>query len=227
MLQPPESGLARAGGTDVEEARARLRELGERRARGDVSERAFRRELMDRSVELARAEARALLAGDEAILAEHHVVHSHFKVAESLLREPEQATMSLFATPRRLLRVCGTLVPGQVARDDHATDTTVDAIEYDKVRRIERKVERRWGEVATGAAIAGIALLFRGMLAITGSLLVLVGVAGVLHGLLLPTRWIEIVAEREPALPPVAIHGTWRKSARRVLAVIRGALPGR
>jgi hypothetical protein len=208
----------------VEAARARLRELGERHTRGDVSERAFRRDLMDHSVELARAEARALLADDEAILAEHHVVHSHFKVAESLLREPEQATVSLFATPRRLLRVCGTLVPGQVGHDDHATRTIVDEIGYDQVRRMERKVERRWGEVATGLAIAGSALLFRGTLAITGSLLVLLGAAGALHGLLLPTRWIEIVAEREPSSPPLEIHGIWRKSARQVLSVVRKAL---
>jgi hypothetical protein len=189
-----------------------------------VTERAFRRRLIELSVELARSEARAAVEDDEQIVAEHHVVHSHFKVTESLLQEPEQATVSFFATERRLVRVRGTLAQGPARPGEDATKTLVDGVAYDRMEKMERKVERRWGEVGMGLAIVLLALLFRGTLTVTGPVLVLLGAAGVLHGLLLPTRWIEIMMHGEAVEPPFAIHGVWRKSARRVLTEIRMAL---
>jgi hypothetical protein len=189
-----------------------------------VTERVFRRRLIELSVELARTEARGAMEGDEQIVAEHHVVHSHFKLTESLLQEPAQATVSFFATDRRLVRVRGTLPQGRADLGEEATRTLLDAVPYGRVNKVERKVAWRWGEVGTGLAIVLLALLFRATLAITGPVLVLLGVAGVLHGLLLPTRWIEITAQGEAAEPPFAIHGVWRRSARRVLAPVRKEL---
>jgi hypothetical protein len=62
------------------------------------------------------------------------------------------------------------------------------------------------------------------VLAVTGPLLVLLGFAGIVHGLLFPTRWIEIVARDSEPVPPFQIHGVRRKGARRILAIVRGAM---
>jgi hypothetical protein len=208
----------------TETPREQICELGRKRTRGDVTEKVFRRRLLELSVELARGEANATMEHDEQIVAEHHVVHSHFKLTQSLLQEPEQATVSFFATDRRLVRVRGTLAPGGAESGEEATRTFVDGVAYARMKKVERKVAWRWGEVGTGLAIVLLALLFRGTLAVTGPVLVLLGTAGVLHGLLLPTRWIEIAVQDEAVDPPFAIHGVWRKSARRVLSVVRKGL---
>ncbi len=203
----------------VDELRAEIRELANKHARGDLGERAFRKRGLELSVDLARAEARAALR-DEEILAEHHVVHSHFRVTESVLQEPEQATVSYFATHRRLLRVQGTLVAGRGQAGD-ASKTVVDDMAYAQVKTIESRRQWRWGEIAMGATIVLIAFLLREMLAVTGPLLGLLGAAGALHGLFVPTRWTELV----PAGPVrFAIHGTWRKSGRQLLAAVRNGL---
>jgi hypothetical protein len=55
----------------------------------------------------------------------------------------------------------------------------------------------------------------------TSAALFLVGVAGTLHGLLLPTRWAE-VQERTPAFsPPFQIWTLRKKSARALLRFLR------
>ncbi len=71
-----------------------------------------------------------------------------------------------------------------------------------------------------GLVIVLLTLLLRRLLAITGPVLVLLGLAGILHGLFLPTRWIEVWSEQEDE-PRMTIHGVWRKSARGLLAVLR------
>jgi hypothetical protein len=212
------------GGVPVDDLRSEIRGLADKRMRGDLGEKAFRKRALELSVALARAEARAVV-GDEAIVAEHHVVHSHFRLTESLMREPEQTTVSYFATERRLVRVRGTLVTGRAQANDDGASTAVDTAAYERIKAIERRVEWRWGEVGMGLAIALVALLFRGTLAITGPVLVLLGLAGALHGLLMPTRWIEI--EVESGESPFTVHGVWRRSGRRMLAAVRRSLQAR
>jgi hypothetical protein len=75
-----------------------------------------------------------------------------------------------------------------------------------------------------GCAILLTALLLGRVLAVTGPLLVALGFAGIVHGLLFPTRWIEIVARDSEPVPPFQIHGVRRKGARRILAIVRGAM---
>lgn len=213
-------------GPTLDEVRAEISSLADRRARGDLAERAFRKRALQLSIELARKQASAAVPG-EAIAAEHHVVHSHFRLTESLLREPEQTTVSYFAAERGLVRVRGTLVTGRTPpTDDGAKDpasTVVDSVSYEQVRSIERRTEWRWGEVGTGLVIVLGALLLRDLLAVTGPVLVLLGVAGMIHGLLLPTRWVEIVVDDE-AVSPLAVHGVWKRSGRQFLAVVSSAL---
>lgn len=209
-------------GPTLDGLRSEISGLADRRARGDLTEKAFRKRALELSVALARMQARGAAPG-EPLVAEHHVVHSHFRLTESLMREPEQTTVSYFATEHRLVRVRGTLVTGRAQSPDDPASTTVGCVAYDQVRSIERCVQWRWGEVGMGVVIVMAALLFRGLLAVTGPVLVLLGVAGVLHGLLMPTRWVEIVVD-EPALSPLAVHGVWRRSGRRLLAVVKSAL---
>jgi hypothetical protein len=218
-----------AKGPTLDGLRAEVSGLAEKRSRGDLTEKAFRRRALQLSVELARMEAGAASPG-EAILAEHHVVHSHFRLTESLMREPEQTTVSYFATERRLVRVQGSLVTGRAPTTDETNGdlrdparVVVDSVPYDRLRRIERRVEWRWGEVATGLVIVLAALLLRGLLAVTGPVLVLLGVAGMTHGLLMPTRWAEIVVDDED-LSPLAMHGIWKRSGRHFLAVVNAGL---
>lgn len=218
-----------AEGPTLDDLRAEISGLAEKRARGDLAEKAFRKRALQLSVELARMEAQAAAPGED-IVTEHHVVHSHFRLTESLMREPEQTTVSYFATERGLVRVRGTLVTGRTPlASDGQTDaknpasTIVDTVAYEKVRRIERRAEWRWGEVGTGVVIVLGASLLREVLAVTGPVMVLLGLAGALHGLLMPTRWAEIVVDDE-ALSPLAVHGVWKRTGRQLLAVVTSAL---
>jgi hypothetical protein len=206
-----------------DELRTELRELEARRARGDVRQRDYDRRRTDGSVALSRAVVGARLATDEPILAEHHLVHSHFKLTQSMLQEPEQATVSFFATDRRLLRMRSRLATGRAVSCDEVDDTMIDELPYAALAAIERRHERRWGEVAVGGTAAVLAFLLGGLLAVTGPFLVVVGLAGMTHGLLLPTRWVVLTADPAPD-PPFIVHGVRRKSARALLAVLRRAL---
>ena len=208
---------------ESDELRHAIRDLFERRARGDVPDRDFRRRLAESSVALSRAVARERLLPDEKILAEHHLEHSHFKLNQSLLAEPEQATASFFASDRRLIRVCGTLLPNRPVSCDEADHTVVDELAYEHMQCVAIRKQIRWGEAATGCVVMLAALLLGRTLAVTGPLLVLLGLAGMLHGLLFPTRWIEIVARDGEPVPPFLIHGVRRKGARKILAVIRSS----
>ena len=209
---------------EANELRQEIRDLFERRVRGDVRDKDFHRRLAEKSVALSRVVASGWLLPDEKILAEHHLEHSHFKLNQSLLDEPEQATVSFFATGRRLIRVCGIVVPHRPVSCDEADHTVVDDLAYAHMQRALIRKEIRWGEAGMGCAILLTALLLGRVLAVTGPLLVLLGFAGIVHGLLFPTRWIEIVARDSEPEPPFQIHGVRRKGARRILAIVRGAM---
>jgi hypothetical protein len=208
----------------ADELRRELSDLFERRAAGDVPARTFERKLVEAQVALSRAVIAERLAPEESILAEHHFVHSHFKLTGSVLQEPAQAAVSFFATQRRLLRLRSTLLPGRPPSCDEADDTVVDELAYTGIAGLMPRKQVRWGEAGAGLAITAIALLLGNALAVTGSLLVLLGIAGVLHGLLLPTRWIEISTSDRRAQPPFEIHATRRKSGRGLVAVVRACL---
>jgi hypothetical protein len=212
---------------EAEELRRELRELFERRARGDLRERDYQRQLVETSVALSRIVASSKLTKGERILAEHHLVHSHFKLTQSLLKEPEQATASFFASDRRMVRVCSTLLPGRPPSYDEADHTIVEDLAYEHVERIQRRRQVRWGEVATGFVVTLVALASGESLTVTGPLLVLLGIAGALHGLLVPTRSVEIVPRTSFEGPPFEIHGVHRRGARRILAIVEEAIDSR
>ena len=123
-----------------------------------------------------------------------------------------------------LIRVRGTMLPGRPVSCDAADHTVVDELPYANMRQAVVRKQLRWGEAAVGCGIVVMALLMGRTLAVTGPLLVVLGFAGILHGLLLPTRWIEIVPRDTKPDPPFQIHGVRRKGARRILAIVRDAI---
>ena len=74
--------------TDADTVREEIKALYSKRARGDLSERVFQRELSERTVDLYRRLVQTRLAEEETIQAEHHVVRAHMRVTQSVLREP-------------------------------------------------------------------------------------------------------------------------------------------
>ena len=146
--------------TDVDALRQEIKGLFLKRARGDLTERAFQRELSEHTVALYRKLIKGRLAGEETIEVEHHVVRAHMKVAQSVLRESEQEAVSLFATERRLFRLKSTLVPDYPPTADEKDNTTVDEVPYDRIDSLKHRRQIRLGEMGVGAAMCCIALLF-------------------------------------------------------------------
>jgi hypothetical protein len=212
--------------TETEDLRDRILDLYRRRAREEVHDRAFLRALDRSFLDLCRAVAREHLAAGEAVVAEHHVFRSHLKLTESLLKESEQEAIALYATDRRLLRQRTTLAPARPITCDARDDTRFDDVPYDRVADLKTRYQVRIGEIAAGLVIAGLATLFRGALQITGPVLIGLGALGALHGLLVPTRWIEVRTHEAGASDPIVVHAPRKKTARVLLRLVRSKLPG-
>jgi hypothetical protein len=208
--------------TEVEGLRREIEGLYTKRARGDLTERAFQRELSERTVDLYRELIKGRLAEEEVIQAEHHVVRAHMKVTQSVLREPEQDAVSLFATERRLIRIKSTLMPDRPPTADEKDGTTVEVVPYDRIESLKLRRQIRLGEMGVGAVMCCIALLFSSWLSITGPFLLGLGILGMLHALVLPTRWVEVnVVKPEPASGPIVIYTLRKKSARKIVRTLR------
>jgi len=206
---------------DIEALRSEIRDLLRRHEQGDIPTRSFEHKLAVRTVDLYRAVIRGRLQKDESILAEHHVVHSHLRLSQSILKEADQQAVSLFGTDRRLFRIRSILSPGRPATCDSRDDTVVDEIPYTSVTAIRIRREIRVGEIAAGVTIGVFAWIFRPWLQVTGIFLLGLGVLGILHGLVLPTRWMEVGMAGRPHPEPIRIHGLRKKSARNLLRLLR------
>jgi hypothetical protein len=201
--------------TEAEALRHKIRGLYPKRKIGDLTEKAFQRELVERTVELYRALIKDRLAKGEKILKEHHVARAHFKLPQSVLREPEQEAISLFTTDRRLFRIQSVLLPNRPPTADEEDKTIIEEVPLKKIRDLTSRRQIRWGEIGVGAAMGVLALLFASWLSFTGPFLIGLGAAGVIHGLLLPTRWVEIITNgSEPAPEPIPIYALRKRSAR-------------
>lgn len=205
----------------MEALREELRTLQGKRARGDVTEKIFQRTLAEQTVALYRAAVAARLAPGERILAEHHAVHGHTRLNQSVLKEPDQGAVSLFATDRRLVRLTSTLVAGETPTCDHRDHTVIDDAYYEDVRAPRMRRAVRTGEAVAGGVICAVALLAGPLLAVTGKLLVALGAAGVLHALLLPTRWWEVEVAGRPPEEWMRIVAVRKRSARELAGVVR------
>jgi hypothetical protein len=207
---------------DVDALRDDVRLLCARHARGDIREKSFQQALAERTVGLYRALVQRQLADGEAILHEHHVVTGHTKLAQSILSEPASLATSLFATEKRLFRLRSTLWADTPPTCDDRDGTVIDAVPLDGIDRLVSRRRIRGGEILAGIAIAGCGLAFSQWLSLTGPLLILLGVLGFLHGLLMPTRWIEVVPKGASGEDDhILVYAVRKKSAKRLLHYLR------
>jgi hypothetical protein len=205
----------------VEGLRKDITALWEKRARGDVSERGFQKQSEQAVLDLCRALVRNRIGESESIQAEHHAVRAHTKMAGSVLRESEQEFISLLATDRRIFRLRTLLTPDQPILFLADERDTVEELTYASASGVAVRTQRRRGQIVAGLVIAGFAILAHPWLQITGTALFLLGIAGALHGVVVPTRWAE-VAQPEPTVsPPFQIWALRKKSARHLLKFLR------
>ena len=210
---------------EIEELRNDLVALWQKRARGDLSERTFQKESERRVLDLCRALVRKRIGGDESILVEHHVVRAHTKLAGSVLRESEQEFVSLIATERRLFRLRSILTPDQPILFRNGDKDAVEELPYASAAGVAVLTQRRTGQIVAGLTIAAFAVLGRSWLQITSTALLLLGIAGALHGLLLPTRWAEVLQRVPTASPSFQIWALRKKSARALVRFLRKRIP--
>jgi hypothetical protein len=214
--------LTKGGRGDlIEGLRKDITALWEKRARGDVSERAFQRESEQRTLDLCRALVRHRIGEGESIQFEHHAVRAHTKIAGSVLRESEQEFISLLATEYRLFRLRTILTPDRPLLFLDGDKDAVEELAYESASGVTVCTQRRKGQIIAGLAIAGVAVLAHPWLQITGTALFLLGIAGALHGLLVPTRWAEVLQPEPTVSPPFQIWALRKKSARRLLKFLR------
>ncbi len=205
--------------TRVESLRRELSELTEKRARGDVPQRTFDRQHEQLTVALCQAMVRGRLAPNELILAEHHVIHAHTKLTGSVLRESAQERVSLLATDRRIFRLSSKENPEEPVQFRSQDRDAIEEVPFSSIDRIVVRRQIRIGEIIAGAVIAAAAYLFRSWLQFTGIALVLFGIAGMLHGLLIPTRWAEIIPHKGGE-SPISIYALRKRSAKKLMKVI-------
>jgi hypothetical protein len=205
----------------MDEIREDIRRLHLAHARGDLRDKAFQRLLTQRTMDLYRALVQRALAPGEKILEEHHVVQAHMRLTQSVLKEPEQVATSLFLTQSRLLRVRSCIRPGQPATADQRDSTVLDELPLARIRLIQTRRRIRPGEICAGLAMAAVALIFWQWLEVTGVVLLGLGLLGAIHGLLLPTRWVEIRTGPPSASEPILVHAHRKKSGRALLRSLR------
>ena len=155
------------------------------------------------------------------MLFEHHAVRAHTKIAGSVLRESEQEFISLLATERRLFRLRAIHTPDRPLLFLDGDKDAVEELAYASASGVTVRTQRRKGQILAGLVIAGFAVLGYSWLQITGTALFLLGIAGALHGLLLPTRWAEVLAtaaRRLAAVPDLGLAKKERPTAPSLLA---------
>jgi hypothetical protein len=219
---PPRPPLPKGEGEDFAEGLRRdIATLWEKRARGDLSERAFQRESEQRVLELCRALVRRRITEGEGIQFEHHAVRAHTKIAGSVLRESEQEFISLLATERRLFRLRAFHTPDEPPLFLKGNQDAVEELAYASASGVRVCTQRRKGQFIAGLVIAGFAILGYSWLQITGTALFLLGTAGALHAVLVPTRWAEVLQPVPTVSPPFQVWALRKKSARLLLKFLR------
>ncbi len=211
--------------TDLNELRQGIAELYPKRDRGDLRERDFQAQVADQTVALYRAIIEESMAEGETIECEHHTIWTHFRLMQSILREPAQRAISLFLTNRRLYRLRSTILPEQPPTADNRDATEVDSFSLDRICGLKKRLQIRSGEILLGALFGAIAVIFHNWLTITAPFLAGLGILGVLHGLLRPTKWIEVkLADNPGADDPILIFAVKKPSGKELVRRLRERL---
>lgn len=211
--------------TDLNELRNNIAQLFPKRDRGDLTEKVFQKKVTEQTVSLYRAVVTEKLAKGETIECEHHTIWTHFRLMSSILRETAQQATSLFLTNRRLWRLQSTIMPDEPPTADNRDNTSVDSVPLGRIVSLKKRFEIRFGEIIVGAIFCVIALLFHNWLEITGPVLIGLGVLGILHAVILPTRWIEVVTvNSSPPQDPILIYTLRKKSAKKLVRSLQEKL---
>jgi hypothetical protein len=205
---------------EVELLRQEIRKLVEDYARGNIPQRTFQKSNEKLTVDLSRLLVQKRLAKGESILAEHHVILAHNKFAGSILRENEQEVIALFVTDRRLFRVRGFQIPNQPLTFENAVFDPIEEIPFNRIRHVTVRRKVRMGQAMVGIAILTVALVFRPWLQITGIALVLLGAFSILHSLLVPTRWAEVLVDKSGVSEPFRVYALRKRTARNLTRMI-------
>lgn len=211
--------------TDLDELRQKIAALYPKRDRGDLKERDFQAHVADKTADLYRAIIKEKMAEGETIECEHHTIWTHFRLMQSILREPAQQAISLFLTDRRLYRVQSTIMPDRPSTADSRDQTVVEVFRLDRIHALKKRRQIRLGEVLLGAAFCAIAVVFRTWLSITAPFLAGVGILGALHGLLRPTRWMEVeLVNGSGTSEPILIYAVWKDSGKKLARCLQERL---
>lgn len=201
---------------EADQLETKLAALADKLKVGDVTPKRYARARQDLLARLGRAKIAPRLDPNEAVIAEHHWVEGHPRIPDSVLKETAQIAGSLYATDRRLFlwRFQDQAVPGAALLD--GAEETLEDRWYRDVESLAPGRSWRWGEVMAGALIAIVALVLAGHLRMTAYFLFGIGLFGVLHGLLFPTRWVAVIS-RAQAGEPWAVWAARTKSGRALL----------
>jgi hypothetical protein len=211
--------------TDINELRTKIAQLYPKRDIGDLTEKVFQQRLAEQTVALYRAVIKRQMAEGETIECEHHSIWTHFRLMQSILREPAQQAISLFLTDKRLFRIQSTLMPDKPPTADKRDNTIIDQISLDRIRAVKKRYQIRTGEILLGAIFCALSYLFFDLLSITGPILFGFGVLGMLHGLILPTKWIEVqTVESVQTTDPFLIYALRKKSAKELVRRLKEKL---
>lgn len=206
----------------ITDIHSEIADLYQQRRRRDISEEKFQSLLGSSIVMLCQGHANARLEEGESILAEHHVVVAHFKLTQSVLQESDQEAIGLFATEKRLIQVSLLQKSTEPVVEDGTDHAGTDAVPYGAIRRLVRRREIRRGELMVGCAIIAIALVFREWLQFTSTALIVIGILGALHSVLLPMRWVDV--EGISLKGPIRILAVGKKSGRRLMRLLQAKI---
>lgn len=197
-----------------------LSALAARFALGDLNPKRYARLRQQALAALGRRKIAPLLAPGETFLAEHHWVEGHTRLPDAAFAETGQTAGSLYATDRRLFCWRFHDCPSPSASPPPDIEETLEFRWYAEIAGVERCRSFRWGEAVTGLIIAMLAGFLSTRLGVTGPLLLAVGVFGVVHAMMVPTRYVTVVFNGSDAGWPVWAAAT--ESGRAVLREVSG-----
>jgi hypothetical protein len=109
--------------------------------------------------------------------------------------ETDQTAGSLYATDRRLFRCWFHDGGSPSASPPGDVKETIESLWYTEIAGMERRSSFRRGEAIAGLAIAAAAGRMYARLGVTAPMLLAVGVFGILHAVVVPTRYVTAVVD--------------------------------
>ena len=211
-----------AGEASIRELVDQLQYLDEEHDLGDVKDKAYQKRRDELLQQLGRAKVQARLGANEQVLAEHHCVQAHFPFTGFAFKDVAEESVAFYATDSRLCRW------SYLERPHHRLSSLLhedklEVVPYDQLAAPAKRREYRWGEAAVALAMVVLALLLWPLLEISGPFLVLVGAAGLVHALLVPTPYWVVAAGREAG--EWRVYAARKKSAQQLVGVLRERLP--